>query len=354
MRAITVSLLAIGMSQIAPAQKVNLDHFSFTTAYRSLPALPVDTSFHSYDFHLQAGPLMGLANRPGTEESLYIEGWIQVMEKGDLTVSLWMEDLLVVKSDVDVREELKRDKAGKVINRSNYFAPLLTYTYAARMEVRDKFGNQLQARQLVTRSQQFQYKGAEFGSRVAAQNILLNQLQLTTEISGQVLNRTIRELSNSLTAGYGYAERRVSDNIWVLNSPKHPENDAFRTHWGNIRSALFRLQPDEPVDNIRESVAADITYFEQLPLRYTCKDKASRKLRYASYYLLAKVYYYFDDPYATALAANQLVLNNYDTRDGFSLENAARQLIESFRMNKRNSRHFTLHYEALALGLKKY
>jgi len=265
-----------------------------------------------------------------------------------------MEDLVVLKSDVSVREETKKDKAGNVVNRSNYYAPVLTYSYAARMEVRDKNGNQLQARQLVNRSQQFQYKGAEHGNRMAAANILLNQFQLTTEISQLVLNRTIRGLSDDLTWNYGYSERRVTDNVWVLDSRKHPAYDDFRMHWGNIRSALFRLQPDQPVDNIRESIATDIAYFEQLPLKYDGKDKSSRKLRYAAYYLLSKIYYYFDDPDAAALAANRLVLNDYDSRDGYSLENASRQLIESFRMNKRYSRHFTLHYEALALGSKKY
>lgn len=345
-------MLALGLllSLTLTAQKVDLDRFRFTAAYRDLPSMPIDSAYHSYDFQLHTGPLMRVAtNDLRGAETLFIEGWLGVPEHGDIGVSLNMEDLIIVKSDLQSREEIKKDKSGNITNRKTYHYSVLTYTYTARMAVTDKEGRQLQSRQLVSRSESFQHKGPEFASKAAAANLLLNMFTLTAELSQEVMNATIRQLSNQLTNAYGYAERRVSDQVWIIDSRKHPEYDTFRSHWAAIQHGLFRLNPNEGVEAIRISLIADIDYFEKLPLRYTGKDKADRKLRYAAYYLLSKIYYYLDDPDRAAEAANRLVLNDYDSRDGKLLEADASQLKDLFILNKRDSRHFPLYLESVVL-----
>ncbi len=344
-----IALACLLAGNLALAQKVDLDRYSFTVSYRDLPHMPVDTGFRSYDFQLQTGPLMRVAaSQLRTAETVFIEGWIGQESGGDISVSLKMEDLLILKSDVVTREEVKKDKSGNIVSKKIWYAPLLTYSYGAFLQVKDRNGQQIQSRQLVSRGQQYTHKGAESASRQQAANLLLNMFTLTAELSQDVLNQTIRKVSNDLSYDYGYVEKRVNDGIWILDSRKHPEYDAFRRHWGNIQNALFRLQPQEPVDAVRQSLQDDLAYFEKLPLKYSGRDKADRKLRYACYYLLSRVYYWLDDPSSSVQAATSLTLNDYDTRDGKLLEADAVRLQELLRLNKRSSRHFPLYFDSMA------
>ncbi|GAO43426.1 hypothetical protein [Flavihumibacter petaseus] len=331
------------------AQKVDLDRFSFSVAYRDLPRQPIDSGYHTYAFQLQTGPLMRVAREQarGTE-TLYIEGWMGVVDGADIAVSLVMEDLVVTKSAIAEREEVKKDKEGKIISARRFYAPVLTYYYAARMELRDRQGRTLQSRQLVTRNQSFQYTGPEKSSRAEVSGLMMNSFDLTGPLSYSVVTKTIRDLSVDLTNSYGYAERRISDQVWVLDSRQHPEYEAFRQHWGNVKNGLILLQPDVPLDDVKRSIASDITYFESLPDKYSGRSKADRKLRYAAYYMLAKIHYYLDNPGLSATAATSLVLNDYDSRDGKYLEAAALELMEIFRINKRHSRHFPLYFDGMA------
>ena len=52
------------------------------------------------------------------------------------------------------------------------------------------------------------------------------------------------------------------------------------------------MNPDEPLDKVKEKMKPVISYFEKLKTIYTGSDKEAKKLRYSSYYNLAKIYLY--------------------------------------------------------------
>jgi hypothetical protein len=64
-----------------------------------------------------------------------------------------------------------------------------------------------------------------------------------------------------------------------------------------------------------------------------------------SYYNLAKIYWYLDDPDAGLREANELVMNGFDAKDGKGLETGATNLKLQLRQAKRSSRHFRLNVE---------
>ena len=107
------------------------------------------------------------------------------------------------------------------------------------------------------------------------------------------------------------------------------------------------MNPSDPIDGIREEVKPAIAYFEKIRKVYNSSKKGDRKLRYATHYLLAKLYYYLDDPDNQAREASDLILNDYDARDGRGLEEGAGILKEQLRLNKRNTRHFPLDIASL-------
>jgi hypothetical protein len=339
-------LMLVGTATLA--QKVDLDKYTFTAAFRDLPRMQIDTSFHTFDFSYEAGPLMKLAvGKDHPEESIYLHGWRKLPSNAHLNIHLQMEDLIIVKSDVQQREELTKDKSGNVTGKKIWYAPLLTYTYTARVSVTDYTGRTYQQYQAVDRNNQFQYKGIESPNKFAAANLLLNMFTLTTMLSKDVLYKTINQLSQDLSNNYGYIDRRNVEEVWILDSRKHPEYDDFRKNWGIIKNALFKMDPNEPIDGIREEVKPAIAYFERIRKEYNTSKKGDRKLRYATHYLLSKLYYYLDDPDNQAREASDLILNDYDSRDGRGLEEGAALLKEQLRLNKRTTRHFPLDVASL-------
>jgi hypothetical protein len=331
----------------AIGQRVDLDRFSFSVNYRELPQFPLDSSFRTYDFNCQVGPLMKMAiGNESPAERLEIQGWKWLAANGHLTVQLKMEDLIITKSDISQREEIKKDKNGNVVSKKMYYSPLLTYTYAARVIIKDYTGRQIDEYQMVNRSQNFTYNGTESGSKIGAANVLLNMVFLTTQVSRDVLYRTIYQLSTNLTRQYGYLEKRVSDMVWIVANKKHPEYSRFRSNWGIVKNALFKINTNEPVGPIWEEVQPAIVYFEKIRKQYTDTDKHDRKLRYASHFILSKLYFYLDKPELAQREASDLILNDYDSRDGHHLESMANYLKNELAINNRSTRYFPLYTQS--------
>lgn len=96
------------------------------------------------------------------------------------------------------------------------------------------------------------------------------------------------------------------------------------------------------IEPAREQLKPVIEYFERIKTEYTSNSKHDRKLRYASYFNLAVLYYYLDDPQKMMKEANCLVLNDYDTRDGKALEYSATGLKNLFQQANIYTRHFSI------------
>lgn len=344
MRKTHLFLAVMLVSHTCLAQRVNLDRFSFTVNYRELPRQPLDSSFRTYDFLCEMGPLLRMAmGQESPAERLQLGGWRWVPGNAHLLVQLKMEDLIVVKTDVKQREVDRKDKSGKVIGKTTWYAPTLTYNYAARVLIKDYTGRQIDEYQLVSRAQQFVYTGTEVGNKLSAANVLLNMVVLTTQVSRDILYRTVYRLSDELTRQYGYQEKTVSDMVWVLSNRKHPEYSDFRSNWAIVKNALFKVNTNQPVDGLWPEVQPAIRYFEQLRRQYASHNKQDRKLRYATHFILSKLYYYFDQPERAQQEASDLILNDYDARDGRSLESMANYLKNELQINGRTTRYFPMY-----------
>jgi hypothetical protein len=164
--------------------------------------------------------------------------------------------------------------------------------------------------------------------------------EIKTNLAKQLVNSVIGSLNTTLNARYGYAVQRVSDMCWVLNNRRHPEYEEQQKAWNNFKSAIVLMSPDEPLDKVKERMKPVIAYYEKVKTVYSGSDKEARKLRYASYYNLAKVYLYLDDPAAAIREADALSMNDYDESDGRTLRSIAANLDEELKKNNANTRHF--------------
>jgi hypothetical protein len=242
--------------------------------------------------------------------------------------------------------EILKDKNGKETGRRSHYYVQLAYSFAAQSKVSDYKGNPIITFTLANRDYRQTYNSQEFSSFIEASLYYkFRGIDFTKEIAKCAVRNAMNNLSDRMTYNFGYSSRTVTDFLWILDSKKHPEYEAHRKAWLAFKRAMFQMNAEEPLDEVKKLLTSVINYYETIKKRYSSNSKADRKMRYASYFNLAKIYYYLDDPDAAMREAGELTMNEYDEKDGRRLEAAATELKVLLKQNKFNSRHFPLEIE---------
>jgi hypothetical protein len=328
---------------LVSGQKVDLDKFKFTSQFRSLPAIRLDSTYHTYNVKVEGTRLMQTyLNGLNPENSVNLEGWRMLKEQGHITIQVKLEDLLPESFSVKEREEVSKDRSGRETRRRLYQQEVV-YTFSAFADISDYKGAFIKKIILADRGYKQVYHSPEFAIRQMAEAyFLINTFATTEQLYKNCVNRAMRYLSEQATYNFGYGETTITEHMWILDSKKHPEYQAHRQAFLTINEVLFGLSANRPLDGVREKLQPAIDYFESIKKRYASTSKHERKLRYASYYNLAVLYYYLDDPQAMRKEATGLILNDFDARDGKSFESTALYLKNLFDETGLRSRHFVI------------
>lgn len=324
------------------AQRVDLDRFNFTASYRDFPNEPLPTEYKTYNIRIEASPSLGLGYASANLENLInIEGLKKVAGTGHITIIAMLDDIVIERTETKERVQVSKDKQGIEVRKS-YFATEMIYSFSARATVYDYKGNTVTSNYILSdRENKRTYKTPESSNPVDAANNFNNKiLEVKSNLSKQLVNNAISSLNAYLNSNYGYAVQKVNDIFWVLNNKKHPEYSEHQKAWNNFRNAIVLMSPDESLDKVKEKMKPVIAYYEKIKTIYTSSDKEARKLRYASYYNLAKIYLYLDNPAAAIREADALAMNDYDESDGRNLRAIAESLDEQLKKNNASSRHF--------------
>ncbi|MEP7374065.1 MAG: hypothetical protein ABI675_11790 [Chitinophagaceae bacterium] len=326
------------------SQKVDLDRFKFTSQFRSLPTILVDSSYHTYHVSVETSRLMqAYLNGMTPEKSVILEGWRMLKKNGHLAIGVKLEDLLPESFSLREREEIIKDRAGKETGRRKLYSQEVTYTFSAFADVSDYKGAHIENIELADRNYKQVYRSPEFAIRTMAEGyFLLNSLAVSEQLYKNCVNRAINYLNTRINNDFGYAVTTITEHMWILDSKKHPEYQAHRQAFQTCSEVLFNINANRSLDGVREELKPAIDYFESIKRKYPSTSKHDRKLRYASYYNLAVLYYYLDDPQAMQKEANALILNDYDAKDGRSLASTAFYLKNLFMETKLTSRHFAI------------
>ena len=324
------------------AQRVDLDRFNFTASYRDFPDEPLPGEYKTFNVRIEAAPSLGLGYNASTlDDLIQIEGLKKVDGTGHITIIAILDDIVIERTETKERVDVRKDKQGVEIRKS-FFSTEMTYSFSARASVYDYKGNTVLSNFILyERENRRIYKTPEFPNPVDAANNYNNKiLEIKSNIAKQLVNTAISNLNSALNTRYGYTIQRVNDIFWVLNNKKHPEYGEQQKAWNNFKNAIILMNPDEPLDKVREKLKPVITYYEKVKTIYTASDKEARKLRYASYYNLAKIYLYLDDPAAAIREADALSMNDYDESDGRMLRTIAENLDAQLKKNNASTRHF--------------
>jgi hypothetical protein len=324
------------------AQRVDLDRFNFSASYRNFPDEPLPTEYKTFNVRIEASPSLGLGySVSNLENMINIEGLKKVIGTGHITIIAMLDDIVVEKTESKERIQVSKDKQGLEVRKS-YFATEMTYSFSARATVYDYKGNTVVSNYILfDRENKRTYKTPEYSTPEEATGNFSNKiLETKSNLSKQLVNGAISNLNSYLNANYGYAILKVNDIFWVLNNKRHPEYSEQQKAWNNFKNAIVLMNPDESLDKVKEKMKPVIAYYEKVKTIYTGSDKEARKMRYASYYNLAKIYLYLDDPASAMREADALAMNDYDESDGRNLRAIAESLDEQLKRNNASTRHF--------------
>ena len=324
-------------------KKVDLDRFHFTVQYRALPQVKLDSTYRTYNVVVEGTKLMQqYLQEIDPEKSVVMESWKKLPQDGHLTIKVKLEDLLPESVSVKERVESSKDRNG-VISAKTYYHEEVVYSFAANAVINDYKGMHVTDQALADRQYKQVYKSPEFALRPLAEGyFILNALNINRELYRNCVTRAMHYLSERITENFGFNKVSSNDYMYIIGSRKHPEYEDNRRAMQQLQEVLFGMSAETPIDGAREKLKPVIDYFEGIKSTYTTTSKHDRKIRYASYFNLAVLYYYLDDPQAMMKEANGLALNDYDAKDAKGFIQTATWLKNQFQQANIYTRHFSI------------
>jgi hypothetical protein len=327
---------------LSAQKRVDLDKFGFTVQFRSLPNYKLDSSYRTYNVEVEETKIMEtFIKELEPEKSVMIDGWKKLPAAGHLNVKVKIDELIPESFATKERVENITDRNGRITGTRTLYTQEVTYTFSANAIISDYKGIHIKDQELASRSYKQTYTSPEFPIKhLATGYFLLNSKNVISELYRISVNKATRYLSNRLSDDFGFGEVTVNDNMWIIDSRKHPEYDDHRKAFQQLNTALFSLDANTPIDGLREQLKPVITYFESIKKNYSSNSKHDRKIRYASFYNLAVIYYYLDDPQMMMKEASGLALNDFDADDARGFEESALRLKNQFQLFNIYTRHF--------------
>jgi len=329
---------------IVAQKNVDLDRYHFTVQYRSLPKLRLDSTYRTYNVEIEGTKLMeSFLNEMSPEKSVLLEGWRKLPRDGHITINVKLEDLLPESVSVKERIQNTTNRNGQITGTKIFYYQEVVYTFAASASITDYKGMHVIDENLADRSYKQTYRSPEFTLRPLAEGyFMINALTVTRDLYRNCVNRAMHYLSERITDNFGFNEVTVNDFMWIIDSRKHPEYAAHRNAFQQLNEVLFSMNANSSIEGVREQLQPVIQYFESIKKKYTSTNRHDRKIRYASFFNLAVLYYYLDDPQMMMKEANGLVLNDFDSKDGKAFEQTATWLKNLFQTSNIYSRHFNI------------
>ena len=304
----------------------------------------LDSSYRTYNVAIEGTKLIQpYLDDMAPENSVLLDGWRKLPKDGHINIKVKIEDMLPQSVSVKERVENIKNKTGQVTGTKTFYWQEVVYTFAASASINDYKGMHIMDQVLSDRENKRVYKSPEFPIRTLAEGyFILNSLTVSKELFSNCVTSAMHNLSERLTDNFGFKEVTVRDQMWIVDSRKHEEYDAHRKAFRDMNEVIFGMNASTSIDKAKVQLKPVIDYFESIKRKYPSTSKHDRKIRYASYYNLAVLYYYLDDPQMMMKEANGLVLNDFDAKDGKNFERTALWLKNQFEVSKINTRHFSI------------
>ena len=339
MKKIFITILLTISSIVLNAQKIDLDRLNFKVNYRKLAERPLGSSYRTFKVEASS-PLS--PNYPDKTSNFRLDGYKMVQDDPSFTIKFRFGDLFFDKTNVIERVDIKTNKEGKETSRTYYYKLEVKYNVNSNYQATTKDGSAFSSENTnISKT----FTTQEYTKSTDASNYWENNRSaLKNKFYDDVITEYIQNSNVKINASIGYSDKTESRILWITDSPKHPENEAFKDACNAIALKLGMLTARQPIGNILTELAPVITYFEGIKDKYKADEKPDRKLRYGAYFNLAVLYLFTDQPQKAKEMADLLIANEYDKFDGKTLKSEAEVLLSSFSTNKFSTTHFSDEY----------
>ncbi len=346
MKKVLLIILAVLPYAFTHAQSANLDRERFNVSYVSLPSNPIlDDKARTYDINV-INAMRSSSRGKITKNKINISGFSKVDTNGTLGLNIDISDVEFGDVSIEKTETQNKDKDGKVTSVTRTYYVLLPYKTYASMKISNAVDGSSVTR---TFGGNETYKSNSYNTySKAKEHYNNNRGNLKNRFRSEFFKNALNGMNNYLNRSHGYRPYTSGNEyFWILASKKHPEKIKHHEAFETLKTAFAEMKHDLPVDDIAKQAIPAIEYFNDVITRYPGKDRKSRKVRYASYYNIAKIYLYLDNPEKAKEYAQKLIDNNHSKSDGKSMIKSADRLRERLDKNKMTSRHFEVVTEDL-------
>lgn len=308
------------------SQSTDLDKEYFNYSYVALPSEPIVNAYQrTYSTN---------------DDQISIVGYSRVNSEASIEVDFTFEGTLVDNFEITKKKHEKKDKDGKVTSTRYSYNVSLNYKSIGRVEVLNVLRGKTYRDKFIFYASKSKHG---FDTYSKAQHYYdNNRITIRDQYWQKHLKEMQEDVRDYLNSTYGYPVRASNDYFWILGSKKHPEYSKHHEAFNKTISAFSNMSYLEPTANIEKELQPVIDYFEDVIKRYPGSKRKKRKVRYASYYNLAKLYYYLDNVGKMKEYAQKLIANDYDKSKGKRFLKDADRLQRLMTVNIVRSRHFDI------------
>lgn len=339
----TITLFAILANLIClAAQKVDLDRFSFYAKSRGLPSNPLDSTYLTYKVKVAAPYKVSSAmGSTPIADRIVLQGYQINWEKPDVLIEVFMSEFDIESSKVEETVSVTKDKNGKEIKTTKYFYKIL-YRMSGNAEWAKRTGQPIRSGFSIMNGETTSWSTDSYDTYSEAYNAYYNnRYEIINKLIRGKVEEGISNLNRTINQEIGYPENTDYFHLWLVDNKKHPESEVMKKMWVKLKPEITKITFNElPVSSVT-SILNAIKYFDSLSIKYPEKEeKSHKKIRYASFYNKALLYYTINQPEKALIEIKALIDNGYDIKDADWLQQRCNNLIVQFVKNKTNTRYF--------------
>ncbi len=357
MKRMLLLMVYVLLNHFSQAQNVDLDKFVFKASTRDFPTHYVPAEQRSFDINIAVSPsLQGFVN--GLDEKINIEGFRYSNNNPTIKIYGNINSVKLGSSNIKSRVKETKDKNGKVTSSKtvyytearfiglgdytiegpiNRYIPLKQaekqnrkkskkeesldsnpFLTNANVDTKDASGNVLtiDTRRMDMR-REYSYTSSECDSYSEANRNWENSRDRELfSARNNYLNEFARSLQSTLQGMYGFPVITDNYHLWILDSKSHPEYDMQQKAIEAVKVLMPKLNGNADINALKSELNPVLNYFKSITDKYTKTEKVDKKMGYAAYFNLMKLYYLFDDTKTSKIFADLLIKNDYETQDG--------------------------------------
>lgn len=332
-------LILLTVTSLSFAQRTDIDEEFVDVSFIAIPANPVlDQDFRTYSVSVHSTYLSQDAYPNSLlRDKVKLYGFEKVNENGTIDVKIDIGNVFINPVEIKKRKVEEKDKEGNITSTKYYYRPLISYTTDGSVHIKNHTEEAISFKL----GGAVVHKTKEYNTYKEASSYYNNNRgTLRSNFTRDFVKSIPGIVNDKINYNYGYEPINRTTKLWILDSKKNPDYQAYQDTYKLVKEVFSGMRHDEPIDEIKIKVQPAIDYFLSILPKYPEDKRKHRKMRFASYYNLIKIYYHLDMMDEVIKYADLLIENDYDKYEGKNYKKYANSILEKFEANQITTRHF--------------